>query len=200
MNVPKPHEIASLAGVIFDLDGTLVDSALDFAAIRRQLGIEDQVGLIEHMHSLPDPRERARVRAAIHAFEMEGANRAIWMPGANELLVALSQRRMPVAILTRNMREAVQRMAEKLNIPVTQILTREDCRPKPDPDGLEQIARAWGVPPERLVYIGDFKFDLEAAKNAGMRSCLYRNERNGEWATMADWVIDHFDQLRNLLP
>lgn len=200
MRVPRLQEMGELAGIIFDLDGTLVDSALDFAAIRKQLGIESQVGLIEYMESLPDPGHRARVKAAIHAFEMEGARRATWMPGASELLLALAQRQMPVAILTRNMREAVQLMSAKLDIPVTQVLTREDCRPKPDPDGLLQIARTWRLPPERLVYIGDFRFDLEAASNAGMGSCLYRNARNGQWAQMADWVIDHFDQLRHQLP
>jgi len=189
-------DLSPVRGVIFDLDGTLVNSGLDFGEIRRELGIPSTLGLIEYLESLTDPQDQERVRAAIHAFEIAGARRATWMPGARELLLALADVGRPTAILTRNMREAVTMTCESLDIPIDLILTREDCRPKPDPDGLWQISRVWDISPEHLVYVGDYRFDLEAARNAGMRSCLYRNERNGEWSEMADWVIDHFDELR----
>lgn len=188
-----------IAGLIFDLDGTLVDSGLDFAAIRRDLGIDASVGLIEYQESLRDPLDRNRVGEAIHAFEMAGARRATWMPGARELLTDLAGRGLPLGIVTRNMREAVDLMVANLAIPVEMVLTREDCLPKPDPDGLWKISRAWGLAPETLIYVGDFRFDLEAARNAGMGACLYRNARNGQWAPMADWVIHHFDELRQML-
>ncbi len=194
--MPVALDLSMIQGMIFDLDGTLVDSGLNFAEIRAELGIPATQGLIEYMESLTDPRAQARVREAIHAFEIAGARRATWMPGARELLLALADIGRPVAILTRNMREAVTLTCQSLDMPVELILTREDCRPKPDPDGLWQIARAWKIAPEHLVYVGDYRFDLEAARNACMRSCLYRNPRNGAWAEMADWVIDHFDELR----
>lgn len=196
---PSSGSIAEISGLIFDLDGTLVDSGLDFAAIRRELGIDPSVGLIEYQESLTDPWDRNRVRDAIHAFEMAGARRASWMPGARELVTDLAARGWPLGIVTRNMREAVDLMVANLAIPIETVLTREDCLPKPDPDGLWQISRAWGLAPRNLIYVGDFRFDLEAARNAGMGACLYRNPRNGQWAPMADWVIHHFDELRERL-
>lgn len=187
--------IREVEGVVFDLDGTLVDSRLDFAALRDQLGCPPDIGVLEFVAGLDD-REAARVaETAIHDFEMAGARAATWMPGARALLECLHERSLPTAILTRNKREAVTMTVDNLRIDVDMVLTREDCRPKPDPEGLLRIAAHWRRDPSRLVYIGDFRFDLEAARNAGMMACLYLNACNGDLIGQADWAIAHFDEL-----
>ncbi|WP_227519803.1 HAD family hydrolase [Mangrovitalea sediminis] len=187
--------ILEVEGVVFDLDGTLVDSRLDFAALRDQLGCPPDTGVLEFVAALAD-REAARAaETVIHDFEMAGARAATWMPGARALLECLHGRSLPTAILTRNKRDAVTLTVDSLRIDVDMILTREDCRPKPDPEGLLRIAAHWRCDPSRLVYIGDFRFDLDAARNAGMKACLYLNARNRELIRQADWVIAHFDEL-----
>lgn len=188
--------IGDIEGVIFDLDGTLVDSRLDFAALRRQLGCPPDIGVLEFVAALDDADAALAADAAIHAFEMTGAREATWMPGAQALLDCLHNQDLPTAILTRNKREAVALTVDNLGIEVDLILTREDCLPKPDPEGLLHIARHWRRDPAKLVYIGDFRFDLEAARRAGMKACLYRNTRNADFIRLADWVIVHFDELR----
>ena len=52
--------------LLFDLDGTLVDTRLDFAALRRELGFPEGVGLLEHLETLPAADAR-RARAG-HLF------------------------------------------------------------------------------------------------------------------------------------
>lgn len=189
----------TVRGVIFDLDGTLVDSALDFSAIRAELDFPPGIGLLEHIDTLDDPRAQAAAHQVILKHEMAGAMRATWMPGARELVQRLHDGGLPVAILTRNAREVVAATLDIMALPFDPLLTREDCPPKPKPDGLLHIARQWHLSPGELIYVGDFRFDLEAARNAGMRSCLYRNQRNADYAHEADWVIDHFDELRQRL-
>ncbi|MCU5785237.1 HAD family hydrolase, partial [Alloalcanivorax marinus] len=125
--------------LLFDLDGTLVDSQLDFAALRRELGFPDGIGVLEHLQTLA-PLAAARARAVIDRHEQEGAAAARWIDGAEALLATLHQRGVPTAILTRNSRAAVARTHDVLNLPVDLILTREDCEPKPDPEGLLRIA------------------------------------------------------------
>ncbi len=186
-------------GLVFDLDGTLVNSALDFPAIRRELGFPERVGLLEHIATLTDEDAVRHAHSVINRHEQEGADRAQWMPGAQLLLEALSDAGIPTAILTRNSRIATRRTCEVLDIPIARILTRDDCAPKPEPDGLLRIARHFGLPPSRMIYVGDFVDDLTAARRAGMAGCLYRNRRNGGYASQARFVIDHFRELRVLL-
>lgn len=182
--------------IAFDLDGTLVDSGLDFVAIREELGFPQGIGLLEHIATLTDPAAVAHAHAVIHHFEMAGAARATWMPGAQELLRYLQDLDVPVAILTRNSREAVAATDAALGLGIELILTRDDAPPKPDPGGLALIAEQLAAAPERMTYVGDYVDDLTAARRAGMMAGLYRNERNARFAGQADYVIGHFDELR----
>ncbi|WP_148861995.1 HAD family hydrolase [Marinobacter fonticola] len=198
MGLVALKRLEPFTAVAFDLDGTLVDSGLDFAAIRETLGFPHGVGLLEHIATLDDAAEVARAHAVIHRFEMAGAERATWMPGAQALLAHLRDLGVPVAILTRNSREAVAATDASITLGVDLILTRDDAPPKPDPAGLALIAAHLGAPPERMTYIGDFVDDLTAARRAGMSAGLYRNHRNNHFAEQADYVIGHFDELREL--
>ncbi len=185
-------------GVIFDLDGTLVDSRLDFALLCQQLGWPAQTPVLEHLQQLTDPAEYQQALAVIEAFEINGAKQASWMPGAADLLALLQRHQIPTAILTRNMRSATELCMQRLQLEVDIVLTREDAPAKPDPAGLLHIARQWRRAPAQLLFIGDFHFDLSTAKNAGMPSCLYLNAQNQHFRPQADFVLEHFAELTSL--
>lgn len=72
-------------GIIFDLDGTLVDSRLDFAAIRKALRCPEDVGVLEFIDTLPQ-REQAAAHAVVLEYEREGAQRAPGYPAQNPAL------------------------------------------------------------------------------------------------------------------
>ncbi len=186
-------------GIIFDLDGTLVDSKLDFDLLCQQLGWPFGTPILEHLATFPlHSAEYQRALQIIHEFELAGARSANWLPGAQELLTVLSEKQLPIAILTRNMRAATLLCIEQLAIPIEMVITREDCQPKPDPSGLWHIARAWQIPCHELLFIGDYLFDLQTAHNAGMPSCLYVNEHNQHFQQMADFVLTDFSHLTEL--
>lgn len=183
-----------LEGIIFDLDGTLVDSRLDFAAIRRELHCPDGVGVLEYIDTLAEDDQPA-ARQVVLRHEREGAERAVWMPGAKECLARLTDAGIPVAILTRNAREIADLTLRRLGVRIEHLLGREDAPPKPAPDGLLQLASRWALSPDRLAYVGDFRFDLQAAGNAGMAGVYYDPQDSGEYSELADMVIQHFDVL-----
>ncbi len=192
--------LGSLSGIVFDLDGTLVDSALDFPAMRRETGCPEGTGLLEFVDALNSETQRAHARAVIHRHEIAGAQRATWMPGADRLLHSIAASSLAVGIVTRNSREAAALTLDALGAPPIPLVAREDARPKPDPDGLLQLAGRWELAPDALAYVGDFRFDIEAANRAGMTSVLYLQEKNRDYASDADLVFDHFDELAEWLP
>ncbi len=194
MKTPDCNDLSAIQGIIFDLDGTLVDSRLDFTVIRRELDCPEGLGVLEYINTLPaDQRNDAEQVVLDH--ERRGAARAEWMPGARECLAQCRASGIPTAILTRNAREVADLTLSRLGIEVGMLLAREDCPPKPAPEGLLKIAGDWGLSPSRLVYVGDFLYDLQAARSAGMIGCYYDPQNTNRYSAYADWRLEHYSQL-----
>jgi HAD superfamily hydrolase (TIGR01549 family) len=188
-----------IKAVVFDLDGTLVDSKLDFSELRRRLGWPEHSLILEHLATLNCAFEKQRAEQIIIDFELEGARNASWMPNADLLLQQLNQRQIPMAILTRNMRQATDLCLQTLNIPIELVLTRDDAPAKPQPEGLWLIAAQLGVAPDEILYVGDYLFDIQTARNAGSYCCLYRYGDNHIYAGQADLVVDDLLELADWL-
>jgi HAD superfamily hydrolase (TIGR01509 family) len=113
------------------------------------------------------------------------------LPGARELLEELDRRKIPQAILTRNSRAMTALALDRLHLSFSQVLTREDAPPKPDPEGLLMICRAWQFDVSDVIFVGDFHFDLIAGRRAGMPTVLYAPFERPTYAEEADFVIGH---------
>lgn len=185
---------------IFDMDGTLVDSKLDFDAMRADLGFPVGVPILEHIDSLEDSislEERNRYFEIIHRHENEGANQSVMMEGCHDFLEFLHLQGIKTAVLTRNSRVVTDITFKKWDLSFEVVLSR-DCivKQKPHPEGLHLICESLGVSPEEAVYMGDYLFDLEAAKNAGMKGILFSPERNPEFEKEADYVVRSYLELQ----
>lgn len=166
-------------GFIFDLDGTLVDSKLDFNLMRKEIGISDDTPVLEFLEKQSDSELIKKGHEIIDQHEWEGALKATWIEGAQEYINYLKSLNLPLGILTRNSRIATAKTCERLNIDVDIILTRDDCLPKPSPEGLVKMSKAWGLDPDDLIYFGDFYFDLLTARNASMAFALFQSSQLG---------------------
>lgn len=189
----------NMKGIIFDLDGTLADTQLNFAAMCREVGVAEGTPLLEYCNGLKDRHRASHIQKVIEEHELAGAHNAQWIDDAQTALNAFIAADIPLAIVTRNMRRAAQITIKKLSIPIETVITREDCKPKPDPEGLLKVAEHWRMQASDIIYVGDFKFDLLAAKNAGMMSCLKSNERNQIYHHLADKVIHRFEELTSIV-
>lgn len=186
-------------GIVFDLDGTLADSRIDFAAIRSEIGCPTGCGILEFMERLDSEQERHQALTVVHSYEMTSAEAACWMDGAESLCHRLAGSGVPLGVFTRNSREAAQRMVSALGIPCAALIAREDAAAKPDPEGLLKIARRFRLRCEDMLCVGDFLYDLQAAANAGMPACLYDPEGVSPHRAMAEYVVRDFDELADLL-
>lgn len=161
-----------IRGIIFDLDGTLVDSGLDFDLMRREMGLPAGGPLLEALAALPEPRA-VECREILARHEWAGAQRARLMPGVAEFLDELNRRGIHRAVLTRNCREVALATIGRLKLEFDLVVAREDAPAKPDPAAIWMVCEKWTLPRSKVVMLGDFVFDVEAGRQAGVRTVLY---------------------------
>src|SRR4051812_26544666 len=111
-----PVASAPLRGMIFDLDGTLVDSRLDFPAIRRDLGLPEGHAILEALALIPDGPAKEVMRRKLRTHEIRGAECATLFPGVAAMLAYLDELGVPTAVLTRNSRESTTLVLDRLQL------------------------------------------------------------------------------------
>lgn len=187
-----------LRGVIFDFDGTLVSQELDFPAIRQEIGLPVGQPLLEALERMTGS-ELERALAIIDRHERAAAATAQLLPGVREFTFWLKQQGVLQAVLSRNSRHSVREVLRRLDLAFDSIVAREDAPYKPDPGGIFKICSHWGVAPSDVAMIGDFLFDIEAARRAGAWTALITHGRNLPFAHMAHVTFPSFEELPDLL-
>lgn len=165
----------AIRGVIFDLDGTLVDSRLDFDRMREEMQLPPEMAILEALTKLP-AEHASRCHEILDRHEREGAARSQLLPGVVDLLQEVKQRNWHQAIVTRNSRPVTEATLRGVGLHFPHVLTRDDGPVKPHPWPIEKICREWQVQPEEVVMIGDYRFDIECGRAAGARTVLLTGE------------------------
>lgn len=177
--------------VIFDLDGTLLDTLTDIAGSMN--GVLARMGFPLHerddytafvgggidvlaYRALPeDRRDESTVSRAVAAMREEYARR--WSdtsrpyPGIPELLDELSHREILLAVLSNKLESFTKTMVKALlgSWEFSHVRGLEFGRPrKPDPLQATAIARDMHLDPDRIIFTGDSDVDIETALRAGM--------------------------------
>lgn len=175
--------------VIFDLDGTLLNTLEDLTAaanhtleqggypIRTREEIRRFIGNgVVHMlrRALPADATEAELQRAVADFRDYYARNVDVhtrpYPGIPELLTALRRAGGATACNSNKPDAAVQALCRRhfdglLDLAVGE---REEVPKKPAPDGARHIMKVLGVPGERTLYVGDGEADLLTARNAGI--------------------------------
>jgi HAD superfamily hydrolase (TIGR01509 family) len=188
-------------GVIFDLDGTLVDSHLDFDAMRREMGLPTGTPILEALDEMPDERA-ASCRALLQHYEMDAAEKATLQDGVVGFLELLDAQGIHRAVVTRNRSDAAKRTLQRLKLNFEIVITREDGPVKPDPWAIQHICRAWRIKAQEALVIGDFHFDIEAGRRAGSKTILITHGRKAaelQGTSEPNYVVDSFGEATRIL-
>ncbi len=184
--------VLPVRGVVFDLDGTLVRQALDFEAIRREIGLPAGTPLLEALDRLP-PAEQDRAWAILDRHELAAAAEAEVLPGVPEFLAWVDGRGLRRAVLTRNSRAAAAASLARCGLAdFDPVVSRDDAPYKPQPDGLLHICVAWGLRPVEVLMVGDYLYDVQVGRRAGTRVALVTHGRMLPFAGEADVVFADF--------
>ena len=186
---------AGASGFILDWDGVIAETRLDFTPLREKYYGGRRAMLLEEAGTLA-PDVRGEFFAELVALEMAGAEKAEPVAGALELLAWLNENDVPYCVVSRNCMEVIKRGAEVIGVELPEkTWGRDNSRwVKPDPRALYAAAEAIGADPRRCVYVGDFLYDLQGARRAGMRAVLVQRE-NPEWGAWADVMYPKMTDL-----
>jgi HAD superfamily hydrolase (TIGR01509 family) len=194
----QPNLLKHRGHWIFDLDGTLTVSAHDFEHMRRELGLEPQVPILEALHAMPDDMA-APLWEALNELEFYYAGKASIMQGANELLQKLHDKGRQLAILTRNTMPVVEHTLQACSIdqffPLDHILDRDSCIHKPSPDGIQRLLKFWQADADDTVMVGDFLYDLEAGKGAGVATVHLDTRGDVDWSEFTDIRVEGLGEI-----
>jgi HAD superfamily hydrolase (TIGR01549 family) len=190
--------IAHRSHWVFDLDGTLTVAVHDFAAIRRELEIPAGSDILEHLASLSDQLAQP-LHDRLQEIELELAAVTRAAAGALALLQHLQESGAQLGILTRNTRENAVRTLDLVGLgsffDPAHVLGRDEALPKPDPDGIQRLARIWGTAPETTVMVGDYQYDLQAGRSAGALTVHVDSTRCFRWPELADVSVGTLEEL-----
>ncbi len=178
--------------LIFDLDGTLIDSKRDLAdsvnAMRAWMGLPSLPGELVYSYvgdgapmlvrrALPDANEEELARALRYFLEYyrdHMLDATTLYPGVRPALDCLHDAQIPMAILTNKpVRFSVQ-LIEGLGLEMHffRIYGGNSFEEKkPHPRGVEMLMAESGIPRERTVMVGDSAVDVRTARNARVQAC-----------------------------
>ena len=202
-------QFADVAAVLFDLDGTLIDSAPDLGAAA------DQMRVARNLPSLPlelyRPMAGAGARGMLGVafgigpsdpdfellreefflnYEQCMSTRTTVFDGVVQLLAQLEQRRLPWGVVTNK--------SSRFTIPLTRgmplfdnaaVIVSGDTTPhaKPHPAPLLEAARRMGVNASQCLYVGDDERDVVAGLAAGMKTVAATYGYLGKASDVRSW-------------
>lgn len=219
-SLPRPP-----SAMLFDLDGTLIDTAPDFIRCLNHLRREHQLaplpadGIRPHVSDgaramirlgfglePDDPGYRERHARFLDLYEAGICEETELFTGMDRLLGALEDAGVPWGIVTNK----PVRFAEPL---LAALALESRCSAlicpdhvterKPSPEGLHLACRHMGAAPDKGIYVGDHARDIEAGRNAGMVTVavrygyILRPEEVDLW--QADHTVDTVDELVKLI-
>jgi HAD superfamily hydrolase (TIGR01509 family) len=186
---------------IFDLDGTLTEAVHDFAAIRAALGLPPGEPILEALAKLPAAQAQG-LAARLHAIEHRLALGARPTAGALELLAWLTARGASLGILTRNSAANARATLAAAGLAAffddAAIVGREACAPKPSAAGVHRLLAHWGARPAEAVMVGDYLFDLQAGRDAGLATVYFDPSGVFEWMAYADHCVSRLGAIADL--
>jgi hydrogenase expression/formation protein HypE len=167
----KVGAMEDVEAVIFDMDGTLVNSVYDWPEIRQRLGVTG-ASIIDDLNALPEP-DRSRRWAELEDIEAAATGRAAIHEGARELLALLADHGIAAALVTNNSDANTRRLLDRFSLGFEVVVTRDSGLWKPSGAPIIEAVRRLGIAPGRCLGVGDSHYDNMAARDAGLgRICV----------------------------
>lgn len=211
--------------LLFDLDGTLLDTAPDFIlAINKQLHLHGRkplvgdavrtsvthgsIGIIESVYQIKQehPDFASLQQEFLELYLSNIAEKTDLFKGLEQVLASCQKLNIPWGIVTNKPLKYTAPLMLALGLDkqsATTICPDHVTHPKPDPEALILACSQIDIAPCDCIYIGDHVRDIQAGKSAGMRTIaaewgyIEEFENINDW--QADWIVKKSTDLHALL-
>ena len=217
-----------MKAVLFDLDGTLIDTAADFVRIIQQMCRDEQRPVVEAEIIRTQVSEGARAMVKLVYPEMDvtdpvflahrqrflntyGDNIVVdtnLFEGMYPLLEELEAHQIPWGIVTNKPRGLSELLLAALNLTercAVLVCPEDVSKTKPDPEPMYLAAKQLNLEARDIIYVGDHPRDIDAGRNAKMYTILAAygylpvESRDDLLAWQADAIIQTVPELHQLL-
>lgn len=211
--------------LLFDLDGTLLDTAPDFiTAVNTQLKrhghnplvgdvvrtsvTHGSIGIIENVYNIKQdhPEFEPLKEEFLELYLSNISEKTGLFDGLRQVLDSCGERNIPWGIVTNKPLRYTTPLMADLGLDrqsATTICPDHVANPKPDPEALILACSQIKIAPSDCIYIGDHIRDIQAGKSAGMRTIAagwgYIEEFENITQWQADWVVEKSTDLNSLL-
>ncbi|MBJ8472974.1 HAD-IA family hydrolase [Acinetobacter pittii] len=217
-----------MKAVLFDLDGTLIDTAADFIRIIQQMCRDERRPVVEADLIRTQVSEGARAMVKLVYPELDVANPIFLahrqnfldiygnnivvdtdlFEGMYPLLEELEAAQIPWGIVTNKPRGLSEALLEKLNLTercAVLVCPEDVSKTKPDPEPMHLAAKQLNIPADEIIYVGDHPRDIDAGRNANMYTILAAygylpiEHRDDLAAWQADSIVNTVTELHDML-
>ncbi|WP_168406536.1 HAD family hydrolase [Acinetobacter indicus] len=217
-----------MKAVLFDLDGTLIDTAADFIRIIQDMCRDKGCDIVaaEQIRTQVSEGARAMVKLVYPELEVEdpvflghrqrfldlyGADIAVetdLFEGMYPLLEQLEQQQIPWGIVTNKPRWLSEALLKALNLTercAVLVCPEDVSKTKPDPEPMYLAAAQLGLEPQQCIYVGDHPRDIDAGRNASMYTILAAygylplQHKDDLTAWQADCIVNNVTELHQVL-
>lgn len=184
-----------MKAVLFDLDGTLIDTAADFIRILQDMcrekgcdivsadlirtqvseGARAMVKLVYPELDVEDPEFLAHRQRFLDLYGADIAVDTDLFDGMQPLLAELESQNIPWGIVTNKPRWLSESLLQALNLTercAVLVCPEDVSKTKPDPEPMYLAAKQISIDPAQCIYVGDHPRDIDAGRSAGMYTVL----------------------------
>ena len=183
-----------LKGIIFDMDGTVVDVPYDWSKIKTELMTQGKPILV-YLRSLEEP-EKSEKWKVLEKYEEEATKKARLKRGMREFLDLLNKKRIKKALVTNNSQKNVSFLLRKFDLEFDCVISRESGLWKPSGAPFLAALEKLGLRREECCVVGDSHFDIKAAEEAGIPNVFILNENKERFDSMKAEVFCSVEALQ----
>ncbi|MFP3261381.1 MAG: HAD family phosphatase [Nitrososphaeria archaeon] len=208
-----------ISGVVFDLDGTLIDSAEQLAIawskalkefgydvkpseIRKYVGLSPAVLISKFISNLSND-DLEMIKSLRKRHFIENINRIKMFPDAVSCLSNLRSIGVNASIATSLGRDMIDEIVKHFNLDrmVCCWVTGEDVKnPKPEPDVFLKAFEKMNLTPREGIVVGDREYDIIGGKRAGsLTALIVRDQYSKTNSVQPDYIIHSLDELLEII-
>lgn len=210
--------------ILFDLDGTLIDTAGDFIAVLNEMRVNGGLAPLDAcaIRAVVSDGARAMIKLAFGIEENDPkfastrqhfldlylkniANHSRLFPGLEQLLDWCHSQHIPWGVVTNKPRLYSEVLLKRLNLwqQMGALVCPDDVsHAKPHPEPMLKACNELAIAPEHCLYVGDHVRDIEAGKNANMPTIAagygYVHGESEAQSWQANWTVDTSQSLQQL--